>query len=273
MRSPIRYSFSLKGPVPLGSSAQFRPPLSTFSPVHDVPGWVGELREEVGLGSVDGEPQSVVVDHLQAGELGGNAVDDVLGAHDVAQVGVGDRGCGAGIEGPLDGPLEVVRRHGLAVVELRVGAQVEGVHQPVGAHLPPLGYVGDQLQVGVDGHEAAEELHDESGGRGVAGEVRIEGRRVRPDAAEEPSRRGLGHRLRLGHGHLRLVHGHLRLDRHVGLGRDRLRLGVRHGRVRLGRGLVHRGALGLWGLSSGRVAIVAASAGQCGYCEQHQQYR
>ena len=116
--------------------------------VEDVGGGVGQLGQEVDLGRVGGYLEGVVVDDLEADDLVGLAVEVLLRAQDVVQVGVGDRRRGIGRGGPLHRPLEVMGRHRLAVVELRVGPQLERIH---GAVLdgPALGDVRHQLEVRI----------------------------------------------------------------------------------------------------------------------------
>ena len=114
-----------------------------------------------------------------------------LGPDDVVQVGVCGGGAGIGVQGPLQGVLDVVGGDGLAVVEGGVGAQSEGVGEAVAAHLPALREVGRELEVQVDGDESAEELHDDGRSGGVGRVVRVEGRRVLEGAAKDVALRRL----------------------------------------------------------------------------------
>ena len=164
--------------------------------VENVGGGIGQLGEEVGLGRVGGYLQGVVVDDLEADDLVCLAVEVLLGAKDVVQVGVGDRRRGVGRGGSLQGPLEVLGRYGLAVVELRVGPQLEGIYSAV-FDGPALGDVGHQLEVRVQGDETAEHLrHDARRGR-VTGQVRVESGRVGPEPPKSARRQRLGELARL----------------------------------------------------------------------------
>ena len=95
------------------------------------------------------------------------AFEDSLHADDVVEVGVGDGRSCVRVCSPLHGPLEVVGCHALAVVEFRVLANVERVEGSVVVDLPTLRDVGYELEVGVEGNEAAEDLNDKTRGRRV----------------------------------------------------------------------------------------------------------
>ena len=84
------YSASWKGPVPVGSLKPVVTNLHVFL-VQDEPGGVGELGQEIGLGRVNGEADSMVVHHLDTGDLGGCPVEPGLDANDVVQVLVNHR--------------------------------------------------------------------------------------------------------------------------------------------------------------------------------------
>ena len=143
--------------------------------VDDEGGGVGKLGEEIGLGGVDGYFEGIVVQDANAADAVGRALELGGGAYDVVQVEVGDGGFGTGVQGPLHGEFEVVGCHGLAVVELDVVSQVEGEGPLVVAEVPPGGDVGDDVEVGVDGNEAAEDLDDYECGTGVGGEGGVQG--------------------------------------------------------------------------------------------------
>ena len=91
---------------------------------------------------------------------------------------------------------------GLAIVELDVVSQVEGVGPFVVAEVPPGGDVGDDVEVGVDGDEAAEDLDDYKGGAGVRGEGGVQGGGVGEEAGELTTRAGGRVRDRRGGGQL-----------------------------------------------------------------------
>ena len=80
--------------------------------------------------------------------------------------------------------------YGLAVVELDVVSQVEGEGPLVVAEVPPGGDVGDDVEVGVDGDEAAEDLDDYKCGAGVGGEGGVEGGGVGEEAGKLTARTG-----------------------------------------------------------------------------------
>ncbi len=85
----------------------------------------------------------------------------------------------SGLAGPLQGVLEVGGGDKpVGVLEDDVLTEVEGVDLAVGADLPARGDVGDDLEVFVDGDEAAEDLDDVGGRGGVAGQGGIEGHGV-----------------------------------------------------------------------------------------------
>ncbi len=140
---------------------------------------IGELGEEVGLGLVDGDLERARVDDADAGDLVGPPPCYVLGADDVTEVRLGGGGrCLPELRGTIQGVFEVVGGDGLAVVESGVGADVEGVGQAIRADVPALGQVRDDLQVAVDGHEAAEYLDDIGCRAGIAGQRRIQRDRI-----------------------------------------------------------------------------------------------
>ncbi len=59
---------------------------------------------------------------------------------------VGCQACGSsGVQDPVDRVLDIASSHRLAVVELRVTAQVKGPCQPVRRHGPGLGQFADDL--------------------------------------------------------------------------------------------------------------------------------
>ncbi len=70
---------------------------------------------------------------------------------------------GEGIGDPFQGPLDIIGSHRLAVVKLRVLAQVEGVYATVAADFPTLGQVGHNVQVTIDRDQSTENLHDNPG--------------------------------------------------------------------------------------------------------------
>ena len=113
--------------------------------VHYEGGGVGELGQKVGLGGVDGDFNRAGVDDPDARYLVRLALQ--LGKHtdDVVQVRVSLRRLRLGVRGALDGELHVVRGDGLAVMELGVRAQVEGVGLSVLAHVPALRQIRHHL--------------------------------------------------------------------------------------------------------------------------------
>ena len=86
---PMFHSLSMNGPVPLGWRVQLRGSLSIccLSTTKDV--GIGELRQEIGLRRIDLNLQRRVVDDLDPGDRVRLAADHVLGADDIAKIGVG----------------------------------------------------------------------------------------------------------------------------------------------------------------------------------------
>ncbi len=71
--------------------------------IDDEGGGVGQLGQEVGLGLIDRDAEGEVVHDLYARYRVGAAADHILGADDVAEIGLGDDGGGLGIGRPSPG--------------------------------------------------------------------------------------------------------------------------------------------------------------------------
>ena len=94
---------------------------------------------------------------------------------------------GCSVRRALEGVLNVLGGDGLAVMELGVAAQVEGVGLAVLADVPALRQVGRDLQPRVERHETAEHLDDDACRGGVARLVRVQGGRLPAQGVEDPA--------------------------------------------------------------------------------------
>ena len=138
---------------------------------------VGDDVGEVGHGGGQLHLEGVLVGAGDAGELLGVALGDGVVAHDGREV-VGDLGGRGhlGVADALPRTLEALGVDGVAVVELGTLDQVEGPLGGVGAGLPGLGGLGDDLLlVPVVVGEGVEQDVLDLGALGLLGVVGIDG--------------------------------------------------------------------------------------------------
>ena len=121
---------------------------------------IGQFGQEVGFGGIYRNLQGLVVDNPHARDTLGIAVELLLDADYVSKVLVYNRRLGQRVGRPLQGPLDVLGGYLAAIVEYCVGPKVEGVDPAVGADIPSLGEVWNDVQVPVNGYQAAENFND-----------------------------------------------------------------------------------------------------------------
>ena len=130
---------------------------------------LAEHAHERGVDLRQGDGEVRVVNHGEAGKLGGLVVDDVLGADDV-RVGVG---LGLQLEQTLEGVLDVIGGEDGAIVELDVALEFEGVGEAILGNLRQSGEKQrlDLLSDGVERHEGVTDVFGDADG--VGGELGV----------------------------------------------------------------------------------------------------
>ena len=128
--------------------------------IHHKGGGIGEFGKQVWLGCIDVHADGGVVNNADPGNRIRLAFELLRGTNDVSQEHVRSRSLCCGISSPFDGPLEILRRHCPAIVELCVGIEVEYIPHPVRVHCPFLCQVRDNLQVGIDGKQPPKHLEN-----------------------------------------------------------------------------------------------------------------
>ncbi|WBL36486.1 hypothetical protein O0235_02665 [Tepidiforma flava] len=123
---------------------------------------VGEFEDEVVGGFDEVDLEGALIDDFDAGDGGCAALEAVFEADNVAEVGDDGGGGVGGVGGALDGILHVFGGDAalIAGMEDDVVAEAEGVGAAAVGDFPVLGDVADDLEVGVEGDEAAEDFDD-----------------------------------------------------------------------------------------------------------------
>ncbi len=125
--------------------------------VHHKSGGIGELQDEVGLGRVDRDLQSMGVQRLQPADVLRLPGGHLLHPHDIAEIDEGRIRSQRRAGRALPRIHHILRGHGTPVVEGGVRPQVEDIDHPVRADAPALGQVGRQVEARVEGHQPAED--------------------------------------------------------------------------------------------------------------------
>jgi len=102
----------------------------------------------------------VLVQHLQAADVLGRAAEHGHRADDVVQVAGGHGRPRLRAACPLDRVDHILGRNRAAAVEGGLGPQMEGISAPIIAQVPTLSQVGRHLELWVERHQPAKEVHD-----------------------------------------------------------------------------------------------------------------
>ena len=116
----------------------------------------------------------MVVDRSQTADMLGPAGQNIANADDIAQIGLGRVRTGGRPGRPLPGVNDVAGRDRPAIMKGGLRAQIKGVAGAILADFPAGGQVGPDLQVGVQGNQAAENAADWPAGSATS-PGRIEG--------------------------------------------------------------------------------------------------